>query len=201
MSTVGELISRLRRIYAAIAEGTDTDISRLSATVQQNDRITFVWQDFREGLSDEQLRNLAFSLAYNVFSLRDHLKNWAKAHCGSDQRVKDFFKESRPLRIIADLSNADKHGYPLDRPWTDLGPKLGEVTRPLQLTAKPGAGWFALTVGPDGRPKTIGEGEAKIVLSADVLDKDDNRIGDLVKIAEEAVADWEKLLAELGIVT
>lgn len=201
MSTVTELILRLRRLYAALGETAEADISKLSATVQQNDRMIFMWQDFRDGLSDEQLLNLAFSLAYNVFSLRDHLKNWAKAHCGSDQRVNAFFKESTPLKIIADLSNADKHGYPLDRPWTDLGPNLGEVTRPLQLTAKPGTGWFAFTIGPDGKPKTIGEGEAKIVLSADVLDKDGNRIGDLVTIAEEAVADWEKLLAELGIVT
>jgi hypothetical protein len=57
-----------------------------------------------------------------------------------------------------------------------------------------------VTAGADGRLRTTGEGEAKIVLSADVLDKDGNRIGDLVEIAEQAVADWEKLLAELGIV-
>jgi hypothetical protein len=201
MTTVVELISRLRRIYAAIGETVDTDISKYSATVQQNDRMTFMWQDFRAGLGDEQLLNLAFSLAYNVLSLRDHLKNWAKAHCGSDQRVKDFFKESMPLKIIADLSNADKHGYPLGRFWTDLGPKLGEATRPLRMTAKPGAGWFVLTVGADGKLKSTGEGEAKIVLSAAVLDKDGNRIGDLVEIAEQAVADWEKLLVELRIAT
>jgi hypothetical protein len=200
MSTVSELILRVRRIYAAIGETVETDISKFSANVKQNDRMTFMWQDFREGLSDEQLLNIAFSLAYNVFSLRDHLKNWAAAHCGSDQRVKDLFSASMPLKIIADLSNADKHGYPLDRPWTDIGPRLGEVTRPLRMTAKPGAGWFFVTAGADGRLRTTGEGEAKIVLSADVLDKDGNRIGDLVEIAEQAVADWEKLLAELGIV-
>jgi hypothetical protein len=200
MSTVNELILRLRRIYAAIGETVETDISKFLATIQQNDRMTFMWQDFRGGLSDEQLLNLAFSLAYNVFSLRDHLKDWYKARTGSDKRVKDFFRESMPLKIIADLSNADKHRYPLDRPWTDLGPKLGEVTRPLRMTAKPGAGWFGMTPSTDGKLRSIGEGEAKIVLSADVLDKDGNRIGDLVQIAEQAVADWEKLLVELGIV-
>ena len=113
----------------------------------------------------------------------------------------EFFKTSMPLKIVADLCNADKHGYPPDKPWTDLVPRLGEVTRPLQITAKPGAGWFMYTVGADGRPRTFGEGEAKVVLLADVLDKDGNRIGDLVEIAEQAVTDWEKLLVELGIAT
>jgi hypothetical protein len=199
MNPVDDLVSRLRRIYAAIGEAGETDISKFSPTIFQNDRMLFLWQDFRGGLSHEQLLNLAFSLAYNVFNLRDHLKKWAKAHCGSDHRVKDFFKQSTPLMIIADLSNSDKHGYPLDRPWTTLAPKLGDVTRPLRLTPKAGAGWLLYTVGADGKSKTLGEGNAEVVLSVDVLDKDDNRIGDLVEIAEQAVTDWEKLLVELGI--
>jgi hypothetical protein len=199
MTTIDDLILRLRRIYAAIGETIDTDISKYPATVQQNDRMTSMWQDFRGGLSHEQLLNLAFSLAYNVFILRDHLLNWASGRPGGREQVLDFFKTSMPLKIVADLCNADKHGYPPDRPWTDLVPSLGEVTRPLQITAKPGAGWFMYTVGADGRPRTYGEGEAKVVLSADVLDKDGNRIGDLVELVEKAVTDWEKLLVELGI--
>ena len=200
MSTLNQLAFRLRRIHAAIAETVETDISKFPATIGKNERMIFMLQDFRGGLSEEQLVNLAFSLIHNVFNLRDHLSKWAKAHGESDQRVWDSFKGSMPLKIIADLSNAEKHGYPLGRPsWSDRDPKLGRVTRTLQLTAKPGAGWFLFTLGKGGQPKTVGKGEAKVALTADVLDRDGNRIGDLLEIAEQAVGDWEKLLAELGI--
>jgi hypothetical protein len=200
MTTLSQLAFRLQRIHAAIGETVETDISKFPATVGKSERLILMSQDFRGGLSDERLTNLAVSLIHNVFNLRDHLVKWARAHGGRDQGGWDFFKGSMPLKIIADLSNVEKHGYPLERPsWSGLDPKLGEVTRPLSLTASPGAGWFVFTVGKGGEPTTIGKGEAKVVLRADVLDGNDNRIGDLVEIAENAVADWERLLAELGV--
>ena len=74
MSTLDQLAFRLRRIHAAIGEAVETEISKFPATVAQNERMIFMFQDFRGGLSEEQLVNLAVSLIHNVFNLRDHLK-------------------------------------------------------------------------------------------------------------------------------
>ena len=202
MSTTDELAIRLKRIYTALGEGVETDPSNFPARVGRTPNVVFMFQDFRGGLTTEQMMNLTYSLVHQVFNLRDHLKRWAEANGKSPARVSDFFRASNPLKIMADLSNAEKHGLPFSPkhpPWSGHELTLGEINRVMRIAAKPGTGWTGFFVDPSGKPRTFGQEEQKVVLTADVLDSNGKRIGDLFEIAEQAISDWEQLLAEFGI--
>lgn len=202
MATADDLVFRLRRIYAALGEGVESDLSEFPAKVVQTPKMNFMFQDFRGGLTPEQLVNLAYSLIHQVFNLRDNLKKWAEANGRDAARVKDSFGTSESLKIMADLSNAEKHGLPFPPnhpPWSGRELRLGEVNRVMRIAAKPGTGWTGFTVDPNGQSQSFGRGNQEVVLTADVLDPDGSRIGDVFEIAEQAISDWEKLLLEFGI--
>jgi len=107
-----ELQDRILRLYAAIGDTAEIDISKFQPRLGSSGKCVFVCQDFRGGLSDEQISNLAHSAISNLANLRDHLRRWAKLHGHDPDRIDDAVKKSFELQVIIDLSNVDKHGYP-----------------------------------------------------------------------------------------
>lgn len=68
------------------------------------------------------------------------------------------------------------------------------------MTTKPEKDSFVvLTFTPQEVPKVSGDGTAKVMVSGDILDKDSNYIGDLHKIALEAIEAWENVLGDFGV--
>ncbi|UCE59910.1 MAG: hypothetical protein JSU63_21000 [Phycisphaerales bacterium] len=198
-----DLLQRIRRIYAAVAATEKTDPKKLRATVIKTDEFMAMLQDFRSGLSDEELSDHAHSVIHNIANLRDHLRRWA-AHNGKDKdMVDDTLRQSPELQIIIDLSNNDKHGYPpRDRGQSGRYPKLVEITRVMQLATRAEAGaTSAMTLGSDDTPRFLRDGTAKAVVTGDTVDKNDNRISDLHEIATKAVEAWERLLSKFGVTT
>ncbi len=196
-----ELTHRMGRIYAAISAVEEPALESLKARVIKTQRFAGVCQDFRNGLSDEQLSNLAHSLIHNIAYLRDHLRKWAAQNGQDKNRVNEQVDRSFALQVIIDLSDSDKHGYPpRDGGRSGKCPKLVEVNRVLRLATKPEAGSaIAVTLGCDGTPKVFGSGSAKAVITGDVLDKHNNMIGDLRQIETEALEAWEHLLQDFNV--
>lgn len=195
------ILIRISRIYSAVCAIEEDDPKKIKATVVQTDKINFIYQDFRGGLSDDELSNQAHSVINNIANLRDHLRRWA-AHNGQDKtEVDNTFDNSLDLKIIQDLSNNDKHGYPpRDGGHSGKCPQLIEINRVMlmQTQAKKGS-MIAMTMSADGVPKFIGDGTAKAVVTGDVVDSNNNRIGDLYDIVNKAVEAWEQLLIEFGL--
>ena len=197
-----DLESRLKRIYASIGSAEETDMAKLKAEIVRDGKRIAIHQDFTGGLSVEELDNFAHSLIHNIANLNDNLKRWAGKNGKDKSRVDVVFKSSPALQIIQDLSNNDKHGYPpRDGGKSGKLPKIGKITRTLQLSTKPQKGSFvAMTLGPGGIPRISGSGEARAVISADIFDRDGNIIGDFRQIALEAIMAWERLLVEFGVI-
>jgi hypothetical protein len=194
-----ELTMRLRRIYAAIAASEELNLSAVPPEVISAPNFICITQDFRGGLSEEQISNLAHQLIHTVANLRDNLKNWASANGRDPQRVRETFGNSRAAKIIQDLSNNDKHGYPPrdGRGNSEVAPKLVDIDRSMRITANPGNS-FAVFFGPSG-PQTSGGGSAKVIVTGQVIDKDGKAIGDLYELALSAVDAWEALLKEYAV--
>ena len=196
------ILQRISRIYAAIGAIEEEDPNKLKGTVIQSDKIKAIFQDFRSGFSDDELSNQAHTVIHNIANLRDHLRRWA-AHNGQDKtKVDQTVNDSLELRIIRDLSNNDKHGYPpRDGGHSGKSPQLTGINRVMQLQTQARKGsMIGMTVRADGIPRFIGDGTAKAVVTADVVDNDSNRIGDLYDIVNKAVEAWEQLLVDLGLV-
>ncbi|MCK4791002.1 MAG: hypothetical protein KAV87_45135 [Desulfobacteraceae bacterium] len=195
-----KLLQRIRRIYSSIGAVEETDPNKLKAAVIATDEITGVFQDFRGGLTDYELSNLAHMLIHNIANLRDHLRKWAVQNGKDKEKVDRAFAQSLELKIIQDLSDNDKHGYP-PRNGSRSGkyPQLIDINRVMQLKtqAKKGS-TIGMTLGAGGAPKFFGDGTAKAIITGDVVDNKNNRIGGLHTIATKAVEAWEQLLSDFG---
>jgi hypothetical protein len=195
------ILQRIRRIYDSICDIEENALNKLRATVIQNEKIKAVFQDFRGGFSNGDLSNYAHMIIHNLANLQDNLKRWA-AHNGRDKtKVDQAVNNSFDLQIIKDLSNNDKHGYPpRDRGHSRKCPQLVDITRVIQLrTQAKKDSTIGMTLGAHGIPKIFGDGTAKTVITGDVVDNDNNRIGDLYEIVNRAVEAWEQLLDDFGL--
>lgn len=192
---------RISRIYAAVGAIEETDPQRLKATVIHTEKIYGVFQDFRGGFSDDELSNQVHTVIHNIANLRDNLRRWAANNGHDKNKVDTAFNNSFELQVIQDLSDNDKHGYPRrDSGYSKRSPQLIEINRVMRLKtqAKKGS-MVAMTLGPDGMPRFHGDGSAKAVVTGDVVDNVNGRIGDLYEIAIKAVEAWERLLPEFGV--
>lgn len=193
---------RISRIYAAIGAIEETDPRKLKATVIQTEKINAFFQDFRSGLSDDELSNQAHTVIHNIANLRDHLRRWAAQNGQDKAKVDQTVENCLELQVMQDLSNNDKHGYPpRDGGRSGKSPQVIDVNRVmrLQTQAKKGS-MIAMTIGAGGVPKFIGDGSAKAVVTGDVVDNAKNRIGDLYEMTSKAVEAWERLLVEFGLI-
>lgn len=196
-----DLIFRLRRINAAIGAVEETDISKFIPEVTNDGYLTGFYQDWSGGLSNEHLANIAHSLIQNIASLEDHLRKWA-THSGQEKtKVDEAFNDSHALKVIKDLWNNEKHEYPpRGGGHSGQSPKLDQVKRVLRLTTKPEKGSsVGVAFTPQGTPQKLGSGDARVIVTGDILDRDGNRIGDLHKTALDAIEAWEGVLIEFGV--
>ena len=198
-----DISQRINRIYAAIGAVEESDPKKLRAAIVETDKIKAVDQDFRSGLSDEELSNQAYLLIYNIANLGDHLLQWAAQNGHDKNKVHEALDRSFELQIIKDLSNRDKHGYaPRNGGNSGRSPRLTEINRVmrLQTQAKEGS-MIMMTIGPGGIPEFIGDGSARAVVTGQIVDNSDNLIGDLYDFVTKAVEVWEKVLVDFGLIT
>ncbi len=197
-----DISQRINRIYAAVGAMEESDPKKLRATIVETDKIKAVYQDFRIGLSDNELSNQAYLLIHNIANLQDHLLRWAAQNGQDKNKVHQALDHSFELQIIRDLSNNDKHGYPPRKGGhSGRSPKLTEINRVMRLRtqAKEGS-MIMMTIGPGGVPEFIGDGSAKAVVTGQIVDNSDNLIGDLYDFVTKAVEVWEKVLIDFGLI-
>jgi hypothetical protein len=175
-------------------------MAKVPATVISTPHVHGVMQDFRGGMSEEEIANSAHSLIHNIANLRDHLRRWAAKNGKDKGKVDSTGAVSLELRILQDLSNNDKHGPPRDGGNSGLAPHLQEINRVMRLETRPVQGSaVAFVLDPVGKPNVLGDGSASVVITGQVNDKDGKNLGDLFEMERKAVLAWETLLAEYGI--
>ena len=199
--TTNDLILRVQRLYASIGATAETEISKFAPKIINDGHRKGFYQDWSGGLSEADLSNIAHSLIHNIANLRDNLKKWAARNGKDKTQIDTALNNSRALQVIVDLSNNDKHGYPpRNGGYSGKSPKVDKVERFMQMTTKAEKGSSVrLTFNSDGLPKVSGDGTAKVIISGDILDRDDNKIGDLHETTLEAVKTWESVLHDFGV--
>lgn len=192
---------RIKRIYAALDAIEETNFDMFEPTVIRDGQTIEIIQSFEGDLTEEELSNLAHSLIYNIANLYGHLKKWAGLNNVDVSKVDEVFRSSNELKIIQDLSNNDKHGYPpRNGGYSGISPKIDKFTRGMQLTTvSQEGGALELTLDSSGKPKIIGTGKAAVVISGEISDSKGNCIGNLHLIAKKALETWEVLLSDMGI--
>jgi hypothetical protein len=159
-------------------------------------------QDFRGGMTDEQLSNIAHLVVHNIANLGDHLRKWTRKSGKNPGEVDETIAGSFELRVLLDLSNNDKHGYPpRDGGFSKRSPKLVELERCIRLKPAKGSTGMTFTVSLRDGPKRVPpeEGSAIVVISGSVVDAAGVRLGDLSDLSAAAIKAWEELARRFGI--
>jgi hypothetical protein len=193
-----DLAGRIERIYSAIKATEELDLSRVPGRVVHQGKFIGVFQDFRGGLSEADLSNLLHTVIHNIANLKDHMKRWCRQNGWDASIVDTRFESSLSLKLVQDLSNLDKHGPERDGGHSKRSPRLAEINRVLRMTVAPMSS-MALTLDANAKPVVRGSGKASVVIIADVVDEHGEKLGELEDIANEAVAEWESILATLGV--
>jgi hypothetical protein len=81
-----EIEDRVARIYAAIGVSQESDPRAFPAMVATTARSCVVHQDFRGGMDNADLANMAHGIIHNIANLEGHLYRWAphNGRCGKD---------------------------------------------------------------------------------------------------------------------
>jgi hypothetical protein len=192
-----DINERIRRIYTALNHVIGSAVREVPVSTRRMGSFNFVSVDFREGLTDEELSNRVHLVIHNIANLEGHLIRWAQARGLTAGTVQDAVAQSNDLRIVIDLANNDKHGYPpRDGGKSRRSPKLVDLERWLNMTTLPEAGSFVgFTLGSDGQGRIVGGGSAAVVITGSVVDGAGSKVGDLDAILEAAICAWEAFLA------
>lgn len=192
---------RIKRIYSAIDALEETDFDSFEPTVIRDGNTIKISQNFEGDLSEEELSNLAHSMIHNIANLYSNLRKWAARNHVKVSEVDKVFNSSNEIKIIQDLSNNDKHGYPpRNGGRSGISPKIEKFTRGMQLTSvSQEGGALVLTFDSSGKPKVLGEGKAAVVISGEISDVKGQIIGNLYLIAKKALDAWEVLLSDFDI--
>jgi hypothetical protein len=136
-------------------------------------------------------------LLNNVACLKDHLKAWCNKN-GKPFTGEDLINNNRDVAIIHDLWNLDKHAE-LNRPSrSKLSPRLAQAAHSsLMFKGGPEPASVTIPLFQGGVIQTTGA--ASLRISAGVVDKDGNGLGDLEAIALRAVAAWEAEFVKAGM--
>lgn len=189
-------------MYRSLGASRPVPVEHFRPVVVSDSRGHGLFQDFRGGLFDDQIRQLLNELLYQIAHVKDPLKK-RLSRDGRDNIVDNFINHHENIQIVIDLANLDKHGPPADKyPRSVHGPRLGNVGRVAQLSASGANATAVLSADPrTGRPRasTSGAATVGVVFQGDVLDKHGKRIGDVLEFARGAIRDWGKLFSDLRI--
>ncbi len=195
-----KILKRLQRLHVAIGR-SKTDVRNLPARIYESSSARCIVQDFSGGHSETELTETLYSVIHNIANLHDHLRNWGDDHGLSRESIHNFLKDSFDYCVIKDLSNGDKHGYPLRGDgWTRKGARLGAVHTACRLQTRPSKdSSVAMTLGSGGRAQVYGDGMAEVIITGEVTDRFGSKLGDIDAFVEKAIRHSEAGMRHFGV--
>lgn len=122
--------------------------------------------------------NKLISVINNIFNIKDNLKNYFRDNNLNDKLIEEEINNSHHLKLIADLANQEKHGYPLKNRRSDLDPRIENIQN-SNIVKMPVSKIFY--DGMDG----------KVMVTADITDLKHNFIITYNELIEKSLEEWE----------
>jgi len=130
-----------------------------------------------------------------------NFRDYARHHCIrrgiNPQVVDDAINASRPLQIIIDLCNTEKHVELTHRPRSGMRPKLIDLHQAGRITAQPGQEVWHTWNPVTGKHSSNDPNSISRVVEGTVTDEHGIVIGSLQELLRLSVDAWEQLLPRL----
>ena len=155
--------------------------------------------DFTKIEKPATVANRVSLLINNIACLKDRLNVWCRKN-GKPETGDQLINGNRDVAIIHDLWNLDKHSE-LNRPSrSGLSPRLlqpPQTTLEFKITTTEETPLLVLS--PLGEGKVLAHEFANARITATVVDKDGNTLGELEPICLRAVAAWQAEFVKAGL--
>ncbi len=188
---------RIERIYSALNARFDNDIEkRISLQKKEINGIVEINMSINE-ISEADTINKEMAIIENLAKLKDHIKNIISQNNGNPKIIETEINQSDELQILIDIYNTDKHGYPLTHPErSNKSPKIINIKSVLQQSLQAGttSSFVGFSMGMNGQIQTHGGGEHKVVIIADIVDKNGNHLYSIDKFIDKTLFQWEKII-------
>ncbi|MCO6163661.1 hypothetical protein [Flavobacterium sp. NRK F7] len=130
---------------------------------------------------DEKLDffNRIILIIHNIANIKDNLKKFLSERNLNQKVVEMIIDDSIHLSIIADLSNSEKHGYPLTKTRrSKLDPKITNIRKSWDINFPLSKVYHNIM-------------DSNVQFKADIVDFNDNFICDFDELIEKAIENWE----------
>ena len=127
--------------------------------------------------------NKLISIIHSIYNLKDNLKNYFCDNGFNEKLVEEEVNNSYHLKLIADLSNQEKHGYPLKNRRSKLDPRIENI-RDSYIVKMPVSKIFYN--GMAGR----------VLATADIKDLNHNFLITYEELIEKSLEKWEDFLID-----
>lgn len=185
--------TRLEKIYASIGEQFSYGYTALDSTyteIKDNSiRITFFNPNDKS-----KVLNQINSVIANLANIKDCLKKKIEERGDDPLIIENEINNSPYLQIVLDLSNQEKHGYPLTKiRRSKQDPLIKNISRALSPSNKPDN----IRYEKDDGSEII---NAMIKITADITDSKGNILYQLDDLVENALDVWEKTIKKYNII-
>lgn len=188
--------TRLKKIYASVGEQFTYGHAALDMTyteIKAEGEERSVSISFFNPNDEPKILNQINSVISNLANLKDCLKKKIE-ESGSDSKViEDEINISPYLQVILDLSNQEKHGYPLTKTRrSGKDPLITNVGRALSPSNKPDN---IRHEGSNGSSMM----NMMVKITADITDSHGNTLYRLDTLVENAMCAWEQIIIKYNL--
>ena len=184
--------SRLERVYSSINKQFENDISKHVDIVETDEIISI---SFNNDNDTAGTLNSINTIIHNLANLKDNLKNILDEKGLKGQFIEDEINNSIYLQLVVDLSNQEKHGYPLKRiRRSKKDPLIKNINRHLSMSGNDSS------VIIDQRTNQIkSTGDSKIVITANITDSKGRILFKLDELVDNSINKWEEIIKKYNI--
>lgn len=184
--------SRLEKIYSSVGEQFSYGHNALNM-VHTEVKDNSVNISFFNPEDKPKVLNQINNVISNLSNIKDCLKNKIKNKNGNPKVIEDEINNSQYLKIVLDLANQEKHGYPLTKTRrSKMDPIIKNVSRALSTSNKPDNIRYKKS---DGSQLL----NAMVKITADITDSQGNHLYGLDELVENSLIFWEQIIRKYNL--
>lgn len=167
-----DIKSRLERILKSLNGRFNEDIDRKVKYNTIHEETNTIISTTLGSLNESEILNKIILILHNLANLKDHLKNNFNTKGIKKQKVEDEINNSIHLKVLIDLVNQEKHGYPLTKSKrSNKDPLISNPRQSLGINHSADGTFVAFDF--NGTYSVTG-GEGILIIDADILDAEKN---------------------------
>lgn len=196
-----DITSRLDRVYNSINKSYEHNVaSNVNHIFERSGKFVRVGVSF--GTHTEiELVNRVFGIINAIGPLKDLLKKKLKTLNKDPQIVEKLIDSSEDLKLVIDLWNEDKHGYPLTKHQRSYkNPRIINIKQGLRVSDLSNKATITFTINAASQTvDNISSENSVISINGDVVDGDGNLITSLDTMIDTSVKKLENFINENGL--